>query len=683
MSMRHLIMGRGLMVLTVVCFCWQVVQQVALSQTLPEEDPGHGVLMLGKADEWTPAILLETRLDVQVNGPIANITLSQDFFNSYDNFAEASYLFPMPEQAAIYAMQIQIDERVINGSIAEKQVAEVIYNQARAAGQQAAITQQLSGNIFRTRVAHIGSGQSIQVTLQYRQVLEPHNGRFSLRLPTTISPRYQGRQVPVEAQAVLINQASGRPPAWTAEVVSASDLPIENINLFSLALDLNAGLELAELSSSSHDITVLQQDQRYQVSLADQFDLMDRDVVIEWEPLATTQPQLVALRESRPDSGGEFGLLMLIPPQKTSPQSNAGELPREMIFVLDRSGSMGGELMRQASASVVFALQQLSPQDRFNIIDFSDDAQRWAPQTRFGNAANVSAAVQYVEQLQAGGGTNIADALHTALSLPETSGWLRQVVFITDGSVADEAGVLRMINTDLGEARLFTVGIGYAPNSFFMRKAAELGRGTQHMIGDLGEVKPQMQALLSQLRHPVLRDIEMQLPAGLSAEHYPAQLPDLYFGEPLLIAARFEHWPEWLQLEGFDGLPWSQRLQLRNVPAHSQGIASLWARAKMTELMDGRYQGGDADQIRAQVVELALEHQLLSEYTSFVAVEQQPVNPDPDSVSSASVANLMPRGMSFPQGGNGLYGWYLLGGLALLLFLFSHAGRVVQVTHRA
>ncbi len=673
MSVRHLFLGRGLILLTLFCFCWQAVQQTALSQTVEDEDPGLGMLMLGNASDWVPAVLLETHFQVDVNGPVASITLTQDFFNSHDDFAEASYLFPMPEQAAVHAMQIVIDGRVIIGSVHEKVDAERIYHEAMESGQQAAITQQLGGNVFRTKVAHIASGQSIQVTIEYRQVLEPENGRFSLHLPTTLTPRYRGWQVPNGVLTADSGAPDWQTEGWSADVVAVDQIPLENANLFSLDVNLNAGLELAEVVSQSHDISIRQSADRYQISLTNQFDLMDRDAVIEWELLTADQPQLVALRERMDVTGEEYGLVMLIPP-KLAVATGIGGLQREVIFVLDRSGSMGGELMRQASASVAFAVQQLNQEDRFNIVDFSDTAVRWSEQTQLASAGNIRQAVAYVEQLQAGGGTNIADALHSALKLAENPGWLRQVVFITDGAVADEAGVLRMISNDLGNARLFTVGIGYAPNSFFMRKSAELGRGTQHMIGDLGEVEPQMQALLAQLKYPVLRDIQLDLPAGIQAEFYPASVPDLYFGQPLVIAARFEQWPDWIQMTGFDGQPWSQRMSLQTVSSNSEGIAGLWAQAKITELMDSRYQGQEESTIRPQVVELALTHQLLSQYTSFVAVEQKRVNPEPDSMLTDSVANLAPQGMAFPIGGNGLGVWYLLSGIALLLFLFSHAG---------
>lgn len=674
MSIRHLSLGRGLMLLTVLCFCWQAVQQVARSQTLPDEDPGLGVLMLGDAGDWVPAVMLETLVQADINGPVANITLTQDFFNSHDDFTEASYLFPMPEQAAVHAMRIQIDERVIVGSIQEKAEAERIYNEAVAAGQQAAITQQLGANVFRTKVAHIGAGQSIRVTLEYRQILEPENGRFQLRVPTTLTPRYAGLQTAPGRLTADLTDTDWHTDEWSADVVSVDQIPLENANLFSLELNLNAGLELAEVVSNSHDIRINQSGSEYQIGLTDEYDLMDRDLVIEWEPRATGQPQLVALRERLDDTGEEFALMMLIPPKQQAIQSS-GTLPREVIFVLDRSGSMGGELMRQASGSVAFAVRQLTPQDRFNIVDFSSDAMRWSEHSRFGSDENVRQAVSYVEKLEAGGGTNIADALHSALTLPQQTGWLRQVVFITDGAVADEAGVLNMISSDLGEARLFTVGIGYAPNSYFMRKAAELGRGTQHMISDQREVEPHMQALLTQLSQPVLRDIRMDLPAGVYSEQYPTGMPDLYFGEPLVVAARFERWPDWVQFSGFDGQPWTQRMRLSNVPVDSEGIAGLWARSRITELMDSRYQGVPEEQVRPQVVELALQHQLLSQYTSFVAVEQRPMNPDPGNLERDSVSNLLPRGMGYPAGGLGLNQWYLLAGIALLLFLVSHAGQ--------
>lgn len=674
MSIRHMVVGRFMMLLTIMCFFWQVMQQSVLAQSLPDEDPGLGVLMLGDATDWMPAVLLETHIQAEINGPVASITLTQDFFNAHTGFAEASYLFPLPGQAAVYAMEIEIDGRRIVGSIEEKEEAERIYTEASNTGQQAAISQQLGTGVFRTKVANIAAGQSIKVRLQYRQIIEPENGLFSLTLPTTLTPRYSGRQVSSAALSAGVPIDLWNEQQWQPDIVSAASLPLENQNLFSLDMQLNAGLELASVTSVSHDIAVQQSQQFYAIKLADDYDLMDRDIIIQWELLATSQPQVVVLREQLDSSGESFGLLMLIPPKKDAALLATGSLPREVIFVLDRSGSMGGELIEQATSSVVYALQQLSPQDRFNIVDFSSDAARWASQTHMANASNIQAAIAYAEQLQAGGGTNIAEALQSALDLPVNTGWLRQVIFITDGAVSDEAGVLQMVTDQLGDARLFTVGIGYAPNSYFMRKAAELGRGTQHMINNQASVQPEMQSLLTQLRFPVLQDIDMQLPTDLVYEQYPARIPDLYFGEPLLLATRFDEWPEWVQMDGFDGQPWTQRMSLSSTQFNSPGIASLWAKAKINDLMDGRYQGISEEEIKPQVVELALQHQLLTEYTSFVAVEQKVVNPNPNATVKDSVANLMPRGVGLPVGGLGTHRWYLLAGIAWLLFMFSHVG---------
>jgi Ca-activated chloride channel family protein len=346
----------------------------------------------------------------------------------------------------------------------------------------------------------------------------------------------------------------------------------------------------------------------------------------------------------------EYALLMVLPP--TQPK-DSGALPREVIYVIDTSGSMGGSSIAQARASLDFALGELSPADRFNIVEFNSGARRLFPQTVDSNIHNLARAREFVRHLDAGGGTEMRSALELALPLPlpDSGGRVRQVVFITDGAVGNEVELFREIERRLGGSRLFTVGIGSAPNSWFMRTAARVGRGDSTFIGDVLDVQEQMQRLFRRLGQTVMADFKVDWPVPV--ETYPAKLPDLYPGEPLVVAARADDSLQGSQvaISGRDGdSPWTREL-LVAPPASGlerayTGIGAVWARARIESLMDQKILGGDETVLRDAVLSVALEHQLVSPYTSFVALEQEPSRPPGDAQDSHSVPNLRPAGQT-------------------------------------
>jgi Ca-activated chloride channel family protein len=254
-----------------------------------------------------------------------------------------------------------------------------------------------------------------------------------------------------------------------------------------------------------------------------------------------------------------------------------------------------------------------------------------------------------VQQLQADGGTEMRPALKLALSTPPQESHLRQIVFITDGSVGYEDQMFSIIENSLGNARLFTVGIGSAPNSLFMRKAAEAGRGSFTLISALHEVREKMEALFRKLEHPQVTDIQVQWPSGVLVDSYPSAIPDLYLGEPVTVKARASD-----ALRGGDVVRitgnsvaggWSAELSL-DASEQSEGVGALWARARIGELIDQERRDGTSDELRQELLDTALAHHLVSKYTSLIAVDKTPVRPASDPLSSEQVPNLMPYGQS-------------------------------------
>jgi len=315
-----------------------------------------------------------------------------------------------------------------------------------------------------------------------------------------------------------------------------------------------------------------------------------------------------------------YALVMVTPPARSPLR-----LPRETIFIIDSSGSMEGASMQQAKASLLLALDDLKPGDKFNIIDFDSTARPLYNDSIFADAGHIAEAKQFVETIKADGGTEMLGALKAAL--PETvstpAGTVRQVIFMTDGQVENEQELFSFIHARLGESRLFTVGIGAAPNSHFMRNAARFGRGTFTYIGDVSQSQARMSELFAKLDAPVMTSIDVRS-SDTSAELWPERVPDLYQGEPLVVTMRVRDAGAKITLHGSIGnAPWTKELTLP--PAgENQGIARLWGREKIESLMDHLSDGGQPQNVEAAVIGVALQHHLVSQYTSLIAIDQTP-----------------------------------------------------------
>jgi Ca-activated chloride channel family protein len=337
-----------------------------------------------------------------------------------------------------------------------------------------------------------------------------------------------------------------------------------------------------------------------------------------------------------------YALLMVMPPAAA-----AEGLPREMIIVVDHSGSMAGASIEQARAALKLALAGLRPTDRFNVIHFNHRTGGLFQEARAASAGNLALAERYVDGLRADGGTEMLPALERALDGGEHPGWLRQVIFLTDGSVGNEERLFQAIRERLGDSRLFTVGIGSAPNSHFMREAARAGRGTFTYVGSPTEVRQKMTELFGKLQSPALADLALELPGAGEAEILPAPIPDLYAGEPVVVALRTKTPPTRAVLRGrLGGTPWESEVPLHDATAGS-GLAAHWARAMITALLDARRAGAAPDDVRHAVIDLALRHHLVSAYTSLVAVDVTPARPDGTPLASHALETNLPHGWQY------------------------------------
>lgn len=374
----------------------------------------------------------------------------------------------------------------------------------------------------------------------------------------------------------------------------------------------------------------------------------DRDFVLQWAPTPADAPRAALFAEQI--QGQTHALMMVMPPN----DETAGVQPpaREVVFVVDTSGSMAGESMPQAKAALQLALQRLRPADRFNIIRFSDTTRSLYQASQTASPGNLSRASGFVSALLADGGTEMAPALRLALQDDRQGKELRQVVFLTDGAVGNEDALFDLIRTHLGRSRLFTVGIGSAPNSWFMTRAADFGRGSYTYIADQGQVQARMDDLFRRLERPAMTDLALNLPEGLSAEIHPERIPDLYDGEPLMVVMRFplalESISGELSIQGQrGGRPWQVTLPLDR-SGEGEGIGVLWARRRIADLM-ARERSTEAGGVREQIVDTALAYHLVSQYTSLVAVDVTPSRPLAETLASHAVPTHLPKGWEFDK----------------------------------
>lgn len=597
----------------------------------------EGLLVRTEGGDWRETVALETRVDFRVRGLLAEVSVRQRYVNDSGEWLEGRYLLPLPGDAAVGRLRLNVGDRLIEGEVREKQEAAAVYEAAAQAGQVASLVEQQRANLFSTAVANIGPGDTVEIEIGYWQSVDFRDGAFSVSLPLTLTPRYQSTTT--QPRFALLDAA-----VTDTAAASAIDIGDAFEPTAALFVDLDAGIPLASVTSPTHAIHVEPDGRGYQVRLEDWVAASDRDFELRWTPVARDVPQQ-ALFAERLD-GETYLLLMLVPPtQPVQP------VPRELILVVDNSGSMEGEPMRQAVSALDRALTRLQPSDRFNVVRFDDTTEQLFEQSVPADADHVARARRFVQALQADGGTELLPALELAFAGAPVPGYLRQVVLLTDAGVGNEQELLHTIETQRGDARLFAVGIGNAPNEHFLRRAVELGRGTDVLVRDIASVDADVDALLTKLDSPAMRDLAVRWPH--EAQVYPAQLPDLYVGEPLQVLAKLPHLAGEARVRGHGrDQPWSTTIDLASaIAADEDGIARLWARARITALEDALRQGGDETAIRADVLDVALRHQLVSRYTSLVAVDRTPVRPGDADLASARFANAVPAGsISFAQG---------------------------------
>lgn len=619
---------------------------IGSASALPSPSSGSLILRAPDAPSPVEAPRLGTDISVDVSGPTARTVVTQVFRNTTASWVEGAYLFPLPEDSAVDTMKLVIGDRVITADIRERAAARRLYEEARGAGRTAGLTEQERPNVFTNTVANIGPGETVLVQIAYQQAVALSGSTRSLRLPLVVAPRYNPAPPAVAFASVRDETASDPVPdrrRITAPVLDPSEAA--PVNPVSVTVRLQAGFQLGVLRSATHQLRVEETgpDAR-RITLADGVVPADRDFELTWEPVPSREPRLGLFRET---VAGHTYLLATVTP----PEASVGERqPRDVVFVIDNSGSMAGASMRQAKAGLLAGLARLTPRDRFTVIRFDHTLDQLFPEPVPASPENLAAAEHFVAALEARGGTEMLAPIKAALadSHPEDRSRVRQVVFLTDGAIGNEDQIFSAIHDGLGRTRLFMVGIGSAPNGHLMRHAAEIGRGSYTAITTADQVAERTRALYAKLENPAATDLAATLSGG--GDITPNPLPDLYRGEPVVLAAEITNLTGTLTLTGrLGGRPWRTSLPLAGA-AEGAGISKVWARSKVSEAetarVTGRLMPNQADTV---ILKLALAHGLITRLTSLVAVDATPRRPARTPFASADLPLNLPAGWDFTK----------------------------------
>ncbi len=610
---------------------------------------GTGALLLKSTEsgKYVEAPRVATDFDITITGPIARTRVTQHFTNPTNGWIEGTYVFPLSENAAVDTLKMVIGERIIIGDIKERQEAKQIYEEAKAKGQKAALLDQERGNVFTNQVANIGPNEAIIVQIEYQEAIRQSGGVFSLRVPTVVAPRYvPDPKIVVSENAQFYTVKDSVPDRDKITPPVLDPRKSAPVNPLTLTVHLNPGFALGEVTSSFHDVTAeAVPEGGKRITLA-RPEFADRDFELTWKAAQGAEPEIGLFSESV--NGSNYALAYVTPPVQPASQKR---MPRDVVFVIDNSGSMGGPSMSQAKASLIYALDRLDPADRFNVVRFDDTMDILFTDTVMASRDNVQLAKSFVGRLEASGGTEMIPPLRAALrdARPDDQSTLRQVVFITDGAIANEQEMFDILTAMRGRSRVFMVGIGSAPNSFLMTRAAELGRGAYAMIGEGGQVEDRMRELFAKLENPAVTNLKAQFDEA-KAEVTPAMLPDVYQGEPVMILMTMPERKGTLTFSAkVSNRDWSMTLPLAKAEKGA-GIAKLWARRKIDDAEVAQTMGTitpvEADK---RILALALEHHLVSRVSSLVAVDKTPARKPGETLTRADIPLNLPAGWDYDK----------------------------------
>jgi Ca-activated chloride channel family protein len=601
---------------------------VALPGAAEDTNPDRTLSPYFLVENGDPAVdrlpLEETRADVQIAGVIADVVVTQVYRNEGSRPLNARYVFPASTRAAVHGMTMQVGDQRIRAKIREKQAAKQEFEAAREAGKSAALLEQQRPNVFTMNVANVMPRDEIRVELHYSELLVPTDGTYEFVYPTVVGPRYSTAPETTVESPYLHQKET---PAYK----------------FDIETRIAAGMPIDELLCPSHRTRVDWEDgDTARVGLDPaETDGGNRDYILRYR-LQGKQVQTGLLLY--PSQDENFFLLMVQPPRRVEPRQIP---PREYIFVLDVSGSMNGFPLATAKTLMRELIGGLRPSDSFNVILFAGGSRLLAPRSLPATAKNVQDAIVEIEREQGGGGTELGAALDQALELPETKGVSRSTIVVTDGFIDAEAAVFEQIRTRLNRSNLFAFGIGSSVNRHLIEGLAHAGQGEPFVVTEPAEALAVAKRFQDYVRSPVLTRVTVEPTDFEMYDVEPLSVPDLFADRPLIVFGKWRGKPSGtIRVTGLSGEGEYEKVfdvAETKPAAENQALRSLWARARVARLAD--YGADSSDDTRNAVTALGLKYELLTAYTSFVAVHEQVRNPD-GSAQAVEQPLPMPQGVA-------------------------------------
>lgn len=581
--------------------------------------------------------LVYTDVKADISGPLARVTVEQQFQNAFEQKIEAVYTFPLASDAAVDDMTMYIGDRVVRGKIKPKEEARAIYEAARQAGHLAGLLDQERPNIFTQAVANIRPGESVKIVIRYVETVKYEDGNYAFSFPMVVGPRYNPQGTP---KTTSIN-----PPVTPKGTRAGHDISVQ--------VSLDAGVRVNFLRSLTHDVDIQKTGASTAVvTLRNKTELPNRDFVLQYDVSGAKIADAVMTHR---DSKGGFFTMILQPPDRVP----ADEItPKELVFVLDTSGSMSGFPIEKAKETMKLALEGLHPRDRFNLITFSGDTYVLFPHPVPATPENLARAKEFLESRRGSGGTEMMKAIRIALDPSDEQDHIRVVCFMTDGYVGNDLEIIGEVKKH-PNARVLAFGIGSSVNHFLLDQMAREGRGEVDYVGLEDDGSAAARRFQERVRTPLLTDLKLEW-AGVSvSEVFPARLPDLFSARPLIISGRYDSPGKGvLRLRGKQ----AGRDFVRDVPVVLQAdqsahpvLATLWARRKVDALMaqnwSGMQSGSPGPEIKEAITKLGVDFGLMTQFSSFVAVEES-IRTEGGVTRRVDVPVEMPAGVSY----EGVYG---------------------------
>ena len=599
--------------------------------------------------------LKHTAVKAEITGFLSRVVVTQKFENPFKEKIEAVYVFPLPQNAAVDDMTMLVGNRVVRGKILPREQAQAVYEAAKASGQVASLLDQERPNIFTQSVANILPGEKIEITISYVETLKYDNGAYEFVFPMVVAPRY----VPGTAPQKRKRGNSFAPN--TNQVPDAARITPRPMPLgmraghdISLDITLDAGLTIDSVASKSHQVAIERPALgSAKIHLKEQSTIPNKDFILRFDISGSAIRDAVITH--RLDKGGFFTMI-LQPPDRVTVEDVS---PKELVFVLDTSGSMGGFPIEKAKETIKLALANLYPSDSFNLITFSGDTHVLFDQPVPASPENLSKAQAFLSSSQGSGGTEMMTAIKAALEPSDRQDHVRIVCFLTDGLVGNDMEIIDEVKKH-PNARVFAFGVGESVNRFLLDEISEQGRGEVEYVGLQDDGSAAARRFHERIRNPLLTDISLEWDGLNVSDVYPQRIPDLFSAKPVVLTGRYLNSGDGtLRLKGKMG----GNEFVRNIPVHfpendarHDVLAALWARQRIADLMAQDYTGIQQVTVRPglreTITQLGMEYRLMTQFTSFVAVEEMVVT-DGDQPRRIDVPIEAPEGMVVQEAARG------------------------------